>query len=94
MAASTMAFLTLTTARLFHCFNCRNEKSIVKIKLLSNKYSIMAFCAGIVFLAAVVFIAPLSRLFDIADIGMLNMIISIVLAFLPTALIQLYKMLL
>ena len=93
-AASTMAFLTLTMARLFHCFNCRNEKSIAKIKLLSNKYSILAFFAGIVFIAAVVFITPLSGLFDIAVIGVSDMIISFALAFLPTALIQSYKMLL
>lgn len=92
--ASTMAFLTLTTARLFHCFNCRNEKSIVKIKLLSNQYAVLAFFAGIIFISAVVLIAPLSGVFDIADIGMTNMIISFILAFVPTGLIQLYKMML
>lgn len=92
--ASTMAFLTLTIARLFHCFNCRNEKSIVKIKLFSNKYTVLAFLAGIVFIAAVVFIAPLSGMFDIADIGITNMIISFILAFVPTGLIQLYKIVL
>ena len=34
--ASTMAFATLTLARLFHGFNCRNEQSIFKIGFSSN----------------------------------------------------------
>ena len=41
--ASTMAFATLTLARLFHGFNCRGEQSIFKLGLGSNKYSLLAF---------------------------------------------------
>ena len=36
--ASTMAFATLTLARLFHGFNCRSKHSIFKIGLASNVY--------------------------------------------------------
>ena len=39
---STMAFATLCLARLFHGFNCRGDKSIFSIGLLSNRYSWMA----------------------------------------------------
>ena len=35
-AASTMAFSTLTLARLFHGFNCRSSHSVFKIGLMSN----------------------------------------------------------
>ena len=89
-----MAFLTLTIARLFHCFNCRNDKPISKIKLLSNKFSVMAFVAGLIFIGGVIVITPLSGLFDIANIGVRNLVFAITLAFAPTALIQLYKMVL
>ena len=36
--ASTMAFATLTMARLFHGFNCRSKESIFEIGLGSNKH--------------------------------------------------------
>ena len=44
--ASTMAFATLTLARLFHGFNCRSNKSVCKIGFMSNSWSVGAFAAG------------------------------------------------
>lgn len=52
--ASTMAFATLTLARLFHGFNCRSKHSIFKIGLASNVYSLLAFAAGVGLLAFVI----------------------------------------
>ena len=54
--ASTMAFATLTMARLFHGFNCRSKESIFEIGLGSNKYSLYAFAAGVCLLALVIFV--------------------------------------
>lgn len=51
--ATTMAFATLTLARLFHGFNCRSDKSIVKVGFLSNKWSVAAFVVGVLLLALV-----------------------------------------
>lgn len=62
-AASTMAFSTLTLARLFHGFNCRSGHSILKIGFKSNLWSIMAFEAGAILLAAVLFIPRLHTFF-------------------------------
>ena len=53
--ATTMAFATLTIARLFHGFNCRGKESIRKLKLKTNPYQIMAFVAGIAFISIVLF---------------------------------------
>ena len=64
--ASTMAFATLTLARLFHGFNCRNQRSIFDIGLGSNKYSIAAFGAGFLLLNAVLMIPGLQRLFSVS----------------------------
>ncbi len=89
--ASTMAFFTLTIGRLFHSFNCRNKASITKIKILSNKYSLLAFVAGILFILIVTFVPYLRTLFDIANIGMTFGVFAVLLAFIPTLCIQAYK---
>ena len=49
--ASTMAFCTLTLARLFHGFNCRSSHSIFRIGFSGNWYSLGAFLAGVVLLS-------------------------------------------
>ena len=90
--ASTMAFATLTLARLFHGFNCRADASIFKLSLKSNKYSLMAFAAGLILLNAVLFIPAFHGLFMIADLSWANVGAIYLLAFIPTVLIQLYKL--
>ncbi len=91
MYASTCAFATLTLARLFHGFNCRSDKSIFAIKFASNKWSIWAFMAGVVFLALVMFVPFLSKLFLVVGLDMNQIGTIIVLSFLPTVLIQIAK---
>lgn len=90
--ASTMAFSTLTLARLFHGFNCRGEESIFKLKLSTNKYSVMAFFAGVLLLLAVLFIPGLTGLFAISPLFSAACLGEIaLLAFLPTLVIQIVK---
>lgn len=89
--ASTMAFATLTIARLFHGFNCRSKYSIFKIGLTTNKYSIMAFVAGMLFIAVVLFVPGLHGLFSIAEISGAVVAKIVGLAFIPTVLIQIVK---
>ena len=89
--AMTMAFSTLTLARLFHGFNCRGLPSIFRIGLTTNKASIGAFFAGVVLLAAVLFIPGLNTLFEVAPFTMKEIGLVVVLAFLPTVVIQIYK---
>ena len=89
--ASTMAFATLTFARLFHGFNCRSEFSIFKIGLGSNKWSLAAFATGVLLLAFVLFVPFMHSLFIISDL-MLSQVLWIAgLAVIPTVLIQLFK---
>ncbi len=89
--ASTMAFATLTLARLFHGFNCRADASIFKLGLRSNIYSILAFLAGLLLLNMVLFIPAFHGLFMIADLTAANIGTIYLLAFMPTVIIQLYK---
>ncbi|MTK05777.1 MAG: cation-translocating P-type ATPase [Hungatella sp.] len=90
-AASTMAFSTLTLARLFHGFNCRSSHSILKIGFMSNLWSIMAFEAGAVLLGAVLFIPALHDLFYVADLTGRQFITIFIFAILPTLVIQAMK---
>ena len=86
--ASTMAFATLTLARLLHGFNCRSEHSIIRLGFLGNLWSVMAFETGIVLLAAVLFFPGLQVLFAVADLSLSQLITIVVFALIPTAIIQ------
>ena len=89
--ASTMAFATLTLARLFHGFNCRGTESIFRLGLSSNTYSLMAFGVGVLLLAFVLFVPALEGLFLVAPVNGFHLLCIIGLAFLPTLLIQLSR---
>ena len=92
--AATMAFATLTLARLFHGFNCRSSRSIFRLGLLTNLYSLAAFAAGVVMLSLVLFIPSLHSLFSVEamEVSMYGYIAG--LAFAPTVLIQIVKLVL
>ena len=89
--ATTMAFATLTLARLFHGFNCRSEESMFKLGIRSNRYSVYAFLAGVAFLAAVLFIPGLHSLFSVVILGAADVLKIAGLAFAPTVIIQIIK---
>lgn len=89
--ASTMAFATLTLARLFHGFNCRSKNSVFRIGLTSNWYSIGAFAGGLALLALVLFVPFLNGLFSVVGLSSMQLLAVVLLAFAPTVLIQLYK---
>ena len=89
--ASTMAFATLTLARLFHGFNCRGKQSIFKLGLSLNKYSLLAFLAGVCLLAVVLFVPFLSGVFSVVALTGTNVLQIVILAFLPTVIIQIVK---
>ena len=89
--ASTMAFATLTLARLFHGFNCRGSESIFRLGLTSNRYSLYAFAAGVSLLALVIFIPGLHSVFSVAALPMTALGQIVGFALLPTVLIQIMK---
>ena len=89
--ASTMAFATLTLARLFHGFNCRSQHSIMRLKFMSNPWSVMAFEAGVVLLAAVLFVPGLQTLFSVADLSVRQLLTILIFAVVPTLIIQAVK---
>lgn len=89
--ASTMAFAALTLARLFHGFNCRSSHSIFYLGLSSNLYTVMAFEAGTLLLAAALFIPGLQALFAVSDLTLEQIMVVVGCALAPTAAIQMWK---
>ncbi|WP_321009187.1 cation-translocating P-type ATPase [Hungatella effluvii] len=88
---STMAFCTLTLARLFHGFNCRSSHSIFRIGFSGNWYSLGAFLAGVALLSLVMFVPFLERLFSVAPLSGSQIGLVYLLAVIPTVVIQLTK---
>ena len=89
--ASTMAFATLTLARLFHGFNCRSKHNIFKLGFSSNWYSLGAFAAGVVLLGIVMFVPFMQNLFSVTPLTQSQLINVCLLAAVPTVLIQMFK---
>ena len=89
--ASTMAFATLTLARLFHGFNCRSKHNIFKLGFSSNWYSLGAFAAGVVLLGIVMFVPFMQNLFSVTPLTQSQLINVCLLAAVPTLLIQMFK---
>lgn len=92
MTASTMAFATLTLARLFHGFTCRSDRPIAKIGLTSNKWSLAAFGVGVFLLAVVLLVPFMQKLFVVTSLTGVQLATICGLAFLPTLVIQIVKM--
>lgn len=91
VTASTMAFATLCFARLWHGFNSRGRQSIFKLGLFSNPYTIGAFVIGTMLLFAILLIPFFAGAFGIAPLtgGQLTWVCA--LAFAPTLVIQIIK---
>lgn len=89
--ASTMAFSTLTLARLFHGFNCRGEHSIFRLGFASNHFSLGAFGIGVLLLGGVLFVPFLEKLFQVTSLQMEQLGLIALFAVLPTVCIQIYK---
>lgn len=86
--ACAMAFSTLCIARLFHGFNCRSDKSIFRMGITTNKFSLLAFVAGMLFLVSALFIPGVSGLFTAQMMNIEYFGISLAVGFAPTLLIQ------
>lgn len=91
--ASTMAFATLTLARLFHGFNCRSKKSIFAIGFHKNWYSLGAFGAGALLLAVILFVPFLHGIFDVEAVTLVQAGLIAGLAAIPTFIIQIIRIL-
>lgn len=89
--ASTMAFSILCLARLFHGFNCRGKNSIIKLGLMSNIYSVIAFLVGTLLLNVILFNHKIGLLFEVAILTKMQIGYIYLFAFIPTVVVQICR---
>lgn len=61
----TLAFTVLTLSQIFHAFKMRTNQSLFKVGVFSNRHMNNAALVGIALTAAVLFIPPLSAVFEL-----------------------------
>jgi Ca2+-transporting ATPase len=88
---STMAFATLSLARLFHGFNCRSKQPLYKIGLFTNKFQWIALVVGGLLLLGVLTIEPLRNIFKVEDSVIYELHMIPVFAVFPLVVIQGFK---
>lgn len=89
--AMTFAFATLCLSRLFHGFNCRSNRSLLQIGFMTNRYSILAFLAGILLLTSILMVPALHSIFSVTAMTISQLAMLYGLAFLPFVIIQVFK---
>lgn len=89
--ASTMAFSTLTLARLLHGFNCRGDHSLFKLGFRRNMASLGAFLIGFALILCVLFIPVVMGMFSVSALTAPMYGMIALLALIPTVVIQLVK---
>ena len=89
--AMTMAFATLTLARLWHGFNCRGRSSVFRLGFFANPFSWMALGAGVLLLGLVLFVPALQGLFNVEPLSFSQVWQIVLLALVPTLIIQTTK---
>jgi Ca2+-transporting ATPase len=83
--AQTMAYATLTMAQLILVFDCRSlEGGIMKRNIFGNIWLILAVLSSVILFLLTIYVPNLAKVFHTAPLGLLDWIIILVLAAIPT----------
>ena len=85
--ARTMAFSTLAMSRLFHCFNCRGNYSILNSRTF-NKLIYISLFVGLILVGGLLFIPFLSNIFLVSKLNEYQIVAIIFLSIAPTVIMQ------
>lgn len=85
--AQTIAFTTLVMAQLIHVFDCRSERSIYSRNPFDNKFLVGAVTSSILLMLIVIYIPPLQPIFSTAPIQLVDWLLILVMAGIPTFLL-------
>lgn len=88
---NTMAFCVLSLCQLVHAFNIRSEKSVFRIKILSNSKLVLAFIVGFIMQISVVTIPYFSKIFKTTPLSPIQWLIVICLALSPLIIVEIEK---
>ena len=89
--ASTMAFVTISTAQLFHAYNCRSTKSIFSKNIFKNKLLNSSFIVGILLEVAVIYSDGLNDVFSLKKLAINELLIAVGIAFSIIIIVEIYK---
>ncbi|WP_240417470.1 calcium-translocating P-type ATPase, SERCA-type [Paenibacillus periandrae] len=82
--AQTVAFATLVMAQLIHVFDCRSSRSIFHRNPLQNRYLVLAVLSSLLLMLAVLYIEPLQPIFKTVPLDIMDWIVVLVFAGIPT----------
>lgn len=89
--AQTMAFTTLVMFEMFAVMSARSFASFKKINPLSNKWLALAILSSVSLQLAVIYIAPLQKIFGTVSIGLSDWIVILIVASFGFILMELSK---
>ena len=90
----TMAFVTLSSAQLFHSFNVKSDKTIFNKHLFQNKYLIGSFILGIALQMCIIYIAPLASIFKVIPLEPVQLLICLGLSASTILIVEIAKLIL
>lgn len=88
----TMAFVTLSSAQLFHAFNVKTDHTIFTKKLFNNKFLIGAFALGMVLQLGICYIPFFAGIFKVVPLNLKYLGICMGLAFSTIIIVELVKL--
>lgn len=89
--ARTMSFFVLSVSQLTHAFNMRSSDSVLGVGFFSNKPLVLSFIAGITAQLGLIYISPVSAVFDVVPLNAFCLTVSVILSFMPLAIVELQK---
>ena len=88
----TMAFITLSSTQLFHAYNVKSNHSIFSKESYKNKFMNFAFLLGFVLQFVVVYVPGINGIFKFASLNIMQLLISIALAFIIVIVMEIVKL--
>jgi Ca2+-transporting ATPase len=91
MDGTTMAFLTMSMAEIFHSFNVRSRRGSLFTMGSHNKYLNLAAVASLLCMTAVIYIPPLAEAFEFAHISLHEYLVAMALAIFVIPIVEIVK---
>jgi P-type Ca2+ transporter type 2C len=91
--ASTMAFMTLALAQIFHLGNARSRGPVMRLeRAVANPYALAGVALALLMQGAAIFLDPLAAILRVTPLEPVDWMVVIALASLPAVIGQAYKM--
>ncbi len=90
---TTMAFLTMNMAEIFHSFNLRSRRGSIFLKKGQNLWLWGSFMVSLLLTSSIIFVDPLARAFKLAtDFGIDEFLVAMALSALTVVIVEIVKL--